>query len=206
MNFPETVKKYVEVQCNGEEAYADHEMVDKILSYCPSPLTILELGCGLGRGSVLMNQRLRYYPKFYLLDGDKNEKDQVCGLNHTSHTDFYNSLAATRIFCEANGLNDFVILDAEKDWRRDLPKFDLVFSLLSIGFHWPINLYLDSVYPYLLDEAKLVFQIRRTSDKDPALLEWVDWNYEQVKSVPLDKYKLISIDFGKEAVLILEKK
>ena len=206
MNFPKITKKYAQVQCNGEDAYESYIMIIKILKHCPEPLVILELGCGLGRGSILMNQRLTYPPKFYLLDGDTCTRGQVSGLNRDSNDDFYNSLEATKVFCEANGLSDFVLLNAEKDWRRDLPKFDLVFSVLSIGFHWPVSLYLDAVYSHLLDEAKLIFQMRLTTDKDPVLMEWVDWNYEQVKSVPLDKYKLISVDFGNNPLLVLEKR
>lgn len=207
MNFPEITKKYVQVQCNGEESYTDYSIIDKIIFIAGVPSMILELGCGLGRGSVLMNQRLKYNnSKFYLLDGDTCTQGQVCGLNHSGRADFYNSLEATRSFCEANGLSDFVLLDAEKNWQRALPKFDLVFSLLSIGFHWPLSLYLDKIYSHLLDKAKLIFQMRLTTNEDPALMEWVDWNYEQVKSVSLDKYKLVSVDFGNEPLLVLEKR
>lgn len=207
MNFPKITKKYAIIQCNSEETYLSNDgVVDKILLHCPTPAMILELGCGLGRGSVLVNQRLKHLPKFYLLDGDTNLQGQVAGLNRNSSKDFYNSLDATRSFCEANGLSDFVLLDVEKDWRRDLPKFDLVFSLKSIGFHWPLSLYLRLVYSYLLDGAILAFEMRLTTRKNLALLEWIKWNFEQVESVPLDLYKIISCDFGDDPLLVLEKR
>ena len=204
--IPEAVKEFTRIQCNGEEAYTNDKIVDKILSYCSSPKTVLEIGCGIGRGSVLLDKKLHTKPKFYLLDGDKNERGQICGVNWNSRTDFYNSLVATRTFCEANGLSDFVLLDAEKDWQRDLPKFDLIFSLKSIGFHWPIDLYLSQLLPYVAEKTILAFELRwlnLSKGNEEQLLEWGEWNFQQLKCISLNHYTIVGCDLCTNSLLVL---
>lgn len=191
IKFPENVKKYIELQCNGalfkyEDLPELSNIKDELSSL--SPKNVLEIGAGIGRASVYLFKYFDWNDTgFYLLDGDSGNK-QVNGTNYESKDSFYNSISATREFCLANSMNSFYTLNAENnDWLSLDVKFDLVYSFLAIGFHWPINIYLDIIYGMLTSGALLIFGTRANDKK------FDDFMNSQLDAIDTELYSIESI-------------
>ena len=163
IKFPDETKKYVDMQCNKVlEDYTQCPELIPILTFLDKfrPQNILEIGSGLGRISVFL---LKYFnwidTNFFLLDGDSGDK-QVAGMNWKLENKYYNSLGATKLFCEANQMKNFTIINAEKAYSLPRNTFDLCYSCKAIGFHWPINDYLDIISSSIKTGAYLFFELR----------------------------------------------
>lgn len=199
--FPDSVRRYMDLQCNGDESlyteFPEHKAVDPILRDM-KPKVALDIGCGIGRASVWFAMHYGWTDtKFYLYDGDHGDV-QYDGIRQ-AHGEFYNSLKATRDFAEANGLK-YELLNAEKKHRFSEPIVDVAYSFLAFGFHWPINYALKRVDNMLKPGCVCVFGIRG--------LEKVGWISKQVKERP-NGYGLTHIDLcptqSRESILVMEK-
>jgi hypothetical protein len=85
-------------------------------------------------------------------------------------------------------MTNFHTLNAEDDdWKNIDVRFDLCYSFLAIGFHWPINLYLDSIYDMLVKNALLIFGTRAANKKFDSFvntqLENIDKELYSIESV-----------------------
>lgn len=108
---------------------------DQIQGYIPQNIkSVLEVGCGLGRGSIFLNHLLRDDTIRYTL-ADRTGHTRNTGIFNPAEDEFYNDLALTQDFCELNGLKNITTFDTELgDWTT-LPKSDFIFSLCSFGMH-----------------------------------------------------------------------
>lgn len=207
--FPEGALEYVKLHCNMDIfQYHNPPEIESVKEYFEnsSPKNVLDLGCGLGRSSVGFYKAFPSWSNthFYLLDGDSGKK-QICRVNYEAHNSFYNNLRLTGEFCLANGISaeQIHILNAEESnpfSSIEDTKFDFVYSFLSIGFHWPIDLYLEKLLLYLSSGSILCFGIR------PATTEgWCKFNAHQLKSIPEDKFDILEAttkgDFDSRLVL-----
>lgn len=137
---------------------ADIEL-DQIREFLPrEPKVILELGSGLGRGSIYLN---RFYSnKPYFILADRTGRTENTGAFKPDKDEYYNDLDLTREFCLLNGLNKFELLDTELgDWSK-LPRVDLVFSTFSFGVHVAIERYLDRILSVCNNEVTMIFGVR----------------------------------------------
>jgi len=206
--FPDDVKKYMDLQCNGKiERYTElpelKYMQEEMKGF--NPMNVLEIGCGIGRGAVALNH---YYDlkdtTFYMLDGDTGEI-QCDGVRKDGDKEFYNSFDATVSFCSSNGIlpERLKILDAADDrWMIQYNiQYDFVFSLLAIGFHWPVSLYLDKIHYMLAHDCKLLFGLRGT--------EKMEFVMEQVNSIDTTKYSIEKLIVEKtherSSIIVLRK-
>lgn len=97
--------------------------------------SILEIGCGVAALQVYMKRR---YPdaRLALLDGDVTTREG--GAGYSSTPDVYNSRAHTELLLAANG----VTVDRWHDiGTQDELVADLVISMASWGFHYPLAMY-----------------------------------------------------------------
>lgn len=127
--------------------------------YIQSPKRVLELGCGLGRFSIFLNSQLDTGPEFFLADYSKISERVKYGWNPADS--FYNNLDLTKEFCNLNGLSNLSIIDLEKESVSSLSDIDLVMSFLSVGFHYPIEQYMDHLLDITTDDATFIFGIRK---------------------------------------------
>jgi hypothetical protein len=112
------------------------------------PDEITDIGCGLGRVSVFLNQH--WSASFLLLDSsgchDAFAADSLIGGWHGDAHVWHNDIAATSAFCNANGLNAQVM-----DMGRAFPvppikrreSCRMAISMLAMGFHFSADAYLD---------------------------------------------------------------
>jgi len=137
-----------------------------IKDYLPIDLkNILDIGCGLGGINVFLNWHYQGgNPNFFLLDKDELSEDIYYLFNQVASA--YNSFVITKRFLTDNGLLDDQInlIDINTDTFPIEQKFDLIVSLISWGFHYPIDVYLNEVQATLKDSGRLVVDVRNGTD------------------------------------------
>lgn len=121
---------------------------------------ILDIGAGLGGIDIRLAQ---LYPQsnLYLLDG--SEVDAKYG---TEISCIYNSQAVTRQFLIDNEIEEHRIntIDYAKNYSIE-KDFDLILSLFSWGFHYPLSTYFDLVCDVSCVGTILVVDVRGNEDR-----------------------------------------
>lgn len=128
---------------------------ESIKSYLPSNASrILDIGSGVAGIDVML---YRHYGKgsnieFFLLDRTEENRDIYYGFRREGA--FYNSLDVAKLMLLLNGIKEqnIHLLNATSDYRINVSNIDLVISLLSWGFHYPISVYIEQVYRSLKEE------------------------------------------------------
>ena len=148
------------------EVYGDVSKYEfeQIQDHIPHGITsVLEVGSGLGRGSIFLNHLLKDDTIRYTL-ADRTGHTRNTGIFNPAEDEFYNDLALTQDFCELNGLKNITTFDTELgDWTA-LPKSDFVFSLCSFGMHVSIERYMDRLLSVATHNSTMIFGVR-------------DWSY-----------------------------
>jgi SAM-dependent methyltransferase len=135
--------------------------------YLPtSCATVLDIGCGVAGIDVFINQHYRNSNiRFYLLDKTSIDGSVYYGFRQKGA--FYNSLSVAKELLYQNSVpeNNILLLKATDTADVNVgEKVDLVISLLSWGFHYPVSTYLEKVYSLLSDNGKLILDVRRETD------------------------------------------
>ena len=187
--FPNDVEEYIGVQCNDRRNEFSMMPEIKIIKHHLvglSPKVALDVGAGIGRASVFFFKQFGWInTRFILADGDSGKK-QLHGMR-TGKADFYNSLSATKSFCRANGMLNFEVFNLEKyKWAELNYRPDLVYSFKALGFHWPINSFLDDIHPKLEDNCLLIFGLR--GEAKAIKRHWVR---RQIEMIDRKKYRVI---------------
>jgi len=98
-------------------------------------LDILDIGCGVGGIDVLL---ARHYPGACLDLLDSNIETPLF-YGYKKEAACYNSFEATADLMESNGIFLFNLID--KNTGVPEKEYDIVISLLSMGYHYPIDTY-----------------------------------------------------------------
>jgi SAM-dependent methyltransferase len=136
----------------------------KIRDHLPATCdSVLDIGCGAGGIDLFLFRHYHQSPslQFYLLDKTKINKRVF--YNYKPKGAFYNSLPATENLLNINGIpgENIHLLEATEDSQIDIPrKVDLVISLISWGFHYPVSTYLERVYDLLQEKGRLIIDLR----------------------------------------------
>ena len=144
-----------------------------IKKFLPSrAMSILDIGCGMAGIDVFL---YRHYstsePVLSLLDKEGFSKRIYYGYHGTGA--FYNSLAVAKEFLIANDVPPTKIIASDVD-AGGFPKsnvFDVIISLISWGFHYPVEVYLDEAFDALSDAGVLIIDIRRNTGGKQILSE-----------------------------------
>ena len=202
--FPSGIKKYINLQCNGDmslyEDMPDSRLAEDVLKSI-SPKKAIDIGAGIGRASVYFQVKHNWNCEYNYIDGDTGEK-QLAGIRTATHGEYYNSHKAAKEFSSANGIENLKIWTPDSDWSTKIKNCDLAYSFLAVGFHWPLELYLDRIYPCMAKGAKLIFGMRGIENKP-----WVDG---QIETIDANKYSIVLTDIrrkkDKSSIVILESK
>lgn len=138
---------------------------DGLLPHLPPGATrILDIGCGMAGIDVHL---AKHYPdaEIHLLDKQGVSDRIVAGFNPTAEAFcHYHDFDAALALLEANGVKNPVVCH---DGRLPACEFDVVISLLSWGFHYPIATY----RPWLARGGVIVADVRKGTDGEAALAE-----------------------------------
>ena len=131
--------------------------IESIKDYLPKNAeNIMDIGCGLGIINIYLNQIYNNQPNFFLLD--KNRIDKEIKYGFSSEYESYNDLNQTKNLLLNNNINSLHTIDVEKDIKIE-NKIDLVISLKSMGYHYPIDQYLKLFNTCCNDNTCFIFDV-----------------------------------------------
>ena len=125
--------------------------------------SVLDIGCGVAGIDVLID---RHYagqdPDIYLLDKTQVERNVFYLFNERAA--FYNSLEVAKSVLILNGIPDGRIRLREADAANQIQVpggIDLIISLLSWGFHYPVETYAKRVAEAVSDSGVVILDVRK---------------------------------------------
>ena len=133
---------------------------------------ILDIGCGIAGIDIFLSRHYRNKVNIYLLD--KSQMDQNLYFYFEKKGSFYNSLQLSKKVLEDNGVDPKKIYtqEATEDNRITFRnKFDIIISLLSWGFHYPVSVYLDEAYKKLEKGGIMIIDVRKNTDGEKEIKE-----------------------------------
>lgn len=138
-----------------------NEEFNEISNYLPKKnQNVLDIGSGLGIINIFINDYYNSIIDFTLIDKDYTEKKVSYGFDKKGQ--FYNNFYATRDLLTSNGISKekLNIINVESKHTIN-KKFDLVISLLSLCYHYPIEQYLDIFKKNTHRNTKFIFDIAK---------------------------------------------
>ena len=133
--------------------------------YLPRPpKRILDIGCGYAHISDMFQKK--YGTELYLLDGDISyntaHANRAAKYGATEDFMFYVSTDDLKKEWDRKGMR-YTFLDAK---ATDIPndvKFDLVYSWISCGFHYPVSTYKTLIQKHTTAQSTVIMDFRRKS-------------------------------------------
>jgi SAM-dependent methyltransferase len=134
---------------------------EEMKSFLPKSCnSILDIGCGLGGIDILLSKEYDN-PELYLLDNSFISEKVIHGFDHEKS--YYNSFEITNALLTVNDIENYNLIDI-KNGFPELNNIELVISLLSWGYHYKIEEYLDKVYSVMSPGAILIMDIRENTN------------------------------------------
>jgi len=134
---------------------------------------ILDIGCGMAGIDIFLAQHYQSDTNIDYFLFDKTIINRKVFYGYKEKSAFYNSLIMAKRFLKLNGIDESKIHPIEVPSNNKISidcSFDLVISLISWGFHYPLSQYLDEVYKLLNDSGTLILDLRKTTE-DKAILQ-----------------------------------
>lgn len=163
--------------------------VETFKKYLPKNVkNIMDVGCGLGIIDIYLN-RIFNNPKFFLLD--KNRIDKKIKYGFSLNYESYNDLNETKNLLLNNEikLDQINLVDVEKTININ-EKIDLVISLKSMGYHYPLENYLNLFKKHCSQDAIFIFDISKGNYNNILLtkiFKKVEVIYEESSIHPLNR-------------------
>ena len=133
------------------------DLIDSFLT--EAPRNILDIGCGLAFESEMFQSK--YNSNLYLLDGDFESsinatRDRKFGTADSMA--FYTKIDSLKSSFDKRNLK-YNFVDANNIQLPPDLKFDLVYSNVSCGYHYPLSTYLELLKIYTTEDSILIFDI-----------------------------------------------
>jgi len=168
MIIPESCIKWLSLQRTGYKKQKNQfiENINKefklMLQYLPEQCkSILDIGCGIGGIDILLSKSYGS-PKLLLMDKSEISKKLHYGYHKEGAS--YNSFKATKDLMKANHIENYNIIDVSSGKLPVYENIDLVISLLSCGYHYPIYEYLGYIETVLSEEGTIIIDCRQKTD------------------------------------------
>jgi len=128
--------------------------------------SILDIGCGVSGIDVFISKHYKDQKQvFYLLDKTYTENSVFYEFKQKGA--FYNSLEVARELLLRNGMSErnISLLVATDNNEISIDgNVDLVISLISWGYHYPVETYLDRVYNLLNKDGRMIIDVRKNTN------------------------------------------
>jgi hypothetical protein len=132
----------------------------------------MDIGCGLGIINIYLNEIYNNQPNFFLLD--KNRIDKKIKYGFSSNYESYSNLNETKNLLLNNNINSLHMIDVEKDIKIE-KKINLVISLKSMGYHYPVEHYLKLFRICCDDNTFFIFDVSDEYYNVSLLKEYFDF-------------------------------
>lgn len=137
---------------------------DSIKDYLPGECErLLDIGCGVAGIDLFLDQHYgNRQPHIYLLD--KSHVEEKVFYLYKDKGAFYNSLEVAKEVLTTNGIDPGHVHLIEATDNNDIntdDRMDLIISLISWGFHYPVETYLDRAYETLKPGGRLIIDVRK---------------------------------------------
>lgn len=131
--------------------------------------SFLDIGAGLGGIDAVLYRNLGAGLALHILD--KSGQSEQVYYGYAPEGAYYNQLSLTREFLLTNGVaaRDLVIHDVDKDGYPVGQSFDVILSLKSWGFHYPVETYAEHALRTLAPDGVLVLDLRKETDGETVL-------------------------------------
>jgi SAM-dependent methyltransferase len=136
--------------------------------------SVLDIGAGLGGVHIFTHRNALDGLELHILDRDALDPQMKFGYRPV--TEAYNSFAECRNYLATGGFP----IERLRLWNADLPddlvslatqRFDVVMSLHSWCFHYPVSTYLPLVSEVLKLGGTLIVDVRLNTDQEQILAE-----------------------------------
>ena len=130
------------------------------------PKTILDIGCGYARESEYFQKK--FNTDLWLLDGDfENTKDRKRDISFGSAESFkfYNKVRTLKESFNSRNMK-YTFVDANNIIIPDEIKFDLIYSGLSCGFHYPASTYKNLILKHSHQNTRVIFDLRNKAEHE----------------------------------------
>ena len=175
MIITDSMHKYIALQRTGYGKNADiakcyegdiGRTYESIKAYLPKNCSrVLDIGCGLGGIDLMIYNHYNGNVELNLLDYSKIDDKIHYGYQNTGS--IYNSLELSKEFLVMNGVDESKIKIHNAENEFPIGRFDVILSILSCGFHYPVSTYLDKVKDCL--DGVAIFDIRKHSNQEDEL-------------------------------------
>ena len=131
--------------------------------YLPqSPQRILDIGCGFAKVSELFQKK--YNTELYLMESDMtNSAGQRIGkFGEVDSFQWYLPIERIKQEWDANGMT-YTHVDGNNISIDPSVKFDLVYSWLSCGFHYPAQTYRDLILQHTTPDSVIIMDFRAST-------------------------------------------
>lgn len=168
MRIPKSCQEWIDKQRTRkfdfqEQMEWEYNLIKDLLPVkCNS---VLDIGCGIGGIDVMIYQHYYFKPKIYLFDFIDQMYDKKIQYGFNEKYYGYNSKEQTIKFMNANGVKQYEYIDASAGIPiTKLTNVDLIISLLSWGYHYSVDTYIEQVLPILSDDGILIMDIRQETN------------------------------------------
>ncbi len=158
------------------------------------PRRILDIGCGFAKTSELFQKK--YGCELYLMESDiGNSPGSRIGKWGTAESfQWYLPIERLKQAWDSQGMTYTLVDGARLDVPADV-KFDVVYSWLSCGFHYPVTTYKKFIQEHVTDDAVIIMDFRGNLNSQEQA-DLVSTEYEVVKVVEAsDKKRTLHIRF-----------
>jgi len=166
---------YFQVQ-NFEKITEDlfYKEFETFKNYIPnSAENIMDIGCGLGIINIYLNEFFEKKPVFFLLD--KNRVDRKIKYGFSSNYESYNDLNETKNLLLNNNINKDRINLFNVDQKIEIKtKIDLVISLKSMGYHYPVDTYIELFQNCCTEKTIFIYDVGDTQYDEDYLKTFFD--------------------------------
>lgn len=157
-------------------------VVDRFLK--TPPKRILDIGCGYAFESEMFQKK--YQTELYLLDSTIDNTVDIQRQTNYGPADqfsFYNTVNTLTESYDQRKMN-YTFIDSNSINLEDTLKFDVIYSFLSCGFHYPANTYKNFILDYSTKDSVIILDLRKKQLseqlKDISIVEVV---YESEKHI-----------------------
>ena len=158
------------------------EEFETLKNYLPSNVkNIMDIGCGIGLINIFLNDYFIDCQKFYLLD--KNNIDSKIVYGFSDNYESYSITNVTKNFLINNNIKEHKLnlIDVDKNFSIKPNSIDLCISLVSMGYHYPLSQYLDTMKEVSNNNTVFIFKFFNEFSSQSVLFELFKedrfWNF-----------------------------